>query len=366
MPKKISTKRVKELLADRVPTELGNVTIPSADLLSCGYTPLDVCLSGRSKGGFGKGLYVLVVGDSEAGKTWLAYTCMAEAARNKAYDGHRFVVDQIENGALMDTTRYFGRAVTDRIEPPRGTPEEPEYSDTVEDLYYNLDDAMSKGPCIYIADSFDALSAEADDDLFEAKKNERYHDGKKAKGTMGTAKAKANSQGIRRLMQKLRKTGSIFIGISQTRDNLGFGFAEKVRSGGKALKFAAHIEFWLSVKETLKKDVKGKERPVGAKVLVKVAKNRLSGWKGVVTMPFYRSVGIDNTGGMVDYLVEEGHWKKTKAGILAPEINSLASRDSLIQKIEAAGLESKVRKACRACWQAIEAECAVERKPRYT
>lgn len=366
--RKVSGKAIKKALTAPAETEFGNVTVPTGDLLSCGYTPLDVCISGRAKGGYGKGLYILVVGDSEAGKTWLAYTCLAEAARNPAFADHAFVVDMPENGALMDTTKYYGQAVTDRIVPPRGTPADPVHSETVEDLYYHIDEWVSKGPCIYIIDSMDVLDSEADAELFEAKKNERLHGGAKAKGTMGTQKAKANSQGIRRLMQKLRKSGSILIVISQTRDNIGFGFNPKTRSGGKALKFAAHVEFWLSVKETLKKRVKGKERPVGNVVQIKVAKNRLSGWKGTVEMPFLRNYGIDNVGGMVDFLVEEGRWKKGKGGIkTGPDLDDLElDRDELVANIEANGLEGKVKKACRACWLAIEKECATDRKPRYT
>jgi RecA/RadA recombinase len=360
-----STRAVKEALTDRPGLGLGNVTIPTDDLLSTGFTPLDVSISGRSKGGYGKGLVILCVGDSEAGKTFLAYTCLGEAAKNPAFADHRVIVDKPEGGALMDIKRFFGQRAADRIEPPRGTKSNPEYSETVEDFYYNLDDALDKGPCIYIEDSMDALDSADDQEKFEERKRAR-REGKEVKGSYGMSKAKASSQGLRRVIQKIRRTGSILIMIAQAKDAVGFGFNPKTRAGGKSLKFYADVELWLSVLKSVKRNVKGKDRTVGSIIGVKVDKNRLSGWKGTVPMPFYRSVGIDNVGGMVDYLVEEGYWKKTAKGIDSGLACGPVGRDALIQYIEENDLEKQVAKACRACWQEIEKKCSVTRKPRYS
>lgn len=366
MPRKklINRKTVKAAVEDRPPIDFANVSIPTADLLSCGYTPLDVSLSGRSKGGYGKGLVVLLVGDSEAGKTFLAYTCLAEAAKNPAFENHRFVVDIPEGGAKMDQRRFFGEIAAARMVPPRGTVNDPQYSETIEDFYYNLDDALDAGPCVYIIDSMDALDALDDQEKFDERKKAR-REGKEVKGSYGMAKAKASSQGLRRVIQKVRKTGSIVIMIAQAKDAVGFGFNPKTRAGGKSLKFYADVELWLSVLKSIKKDVGGKARTIGTTIGVKVEKNRLTGWKGVVSMPFYRSVGIDNVGGMVDYLVEEGHWKKSGKNIVADTINATMPRDALIDYIEKHDLERVVAKECRSCWQAVERKCAVTRKPRY-
>lgn len=365
MPRKLPpSKKVREAIEDRPPVELGNVTIPTADLLSCGYTPLDVCLSGRSKGGYGKGLVVLLVGDSEAGKTFLAYTCLAEAAKNPAFADHKLIVDLPEGGAKMSIERYFGKSTATRVAPPKGTRADPEYSETIEDFYYNLDDALNAGPAVYIIDSMDALDSVDDQEKFDERKEARRK-GKEVKGSYGMSKAKASSAGLRRVIQKIRKTGSILIMIAQAKDAVGFGFNPKTRSGGKSLKFYADVELWLSVLKSIKKDIGGKARTVGTNIGVKVEKNRLCGWKGVVPMPFYRSVGIDNVGGMVDYLVEEGHWKKSKVGIAADDLGHTMSREDLIQFIEENNHERVVAKACRACWQAVERKCSITRKPRY-
>lgn len=358
--------KAKKGIEDRPPIELGNVTVPTADLLSSGFTPLDVCISGRTRGGYGKGLIILLVGDSEAGKTFLAYTTLGEAAQNENFDRHRFIVDKPEGGAMMDIVRYFGKSAAARIEPPQGTVDDWQNSTTIEDLYYNLDDALDKGPCVYIVDSMDALDAVDDQEKFEEKKK-ASREGKEAKGSYGVAKAKASSQGLRRVVQKIRKTGSVLIMIAQAKETIGFGFNPKTRAGGKSLKFYSDVELWLSVLKTLKKPVKGKDRPVGSLIGVKVEKNRLSGWKGTVEMPFYRSVGIDNVGGMVHYLSDvEGHWKKSNGVVRATELGVSMKAEQLVKHIEDKNLEGKVKKVCRSVWRAVEQQCGVSRKPRYT
>jgi hypothetical protein len=142
-------------------------------------------------------------------------------------------------------------------------------------------------------------------------------------------------------------------------------FNPKTRAGGKSLKYYADIEMWLSVYKSLKKTVKGADRPIGSLIDVKVEKNRLSGWKGRVQMPFYRSVGIDNVGGMVQYLIDEGHWKKVKGVVGAKELGVSMKVEPLIKYVEDRELEGKLRKAVRETWRLIETECVVNRKPRY-
>jgi hypothetical protein len=74
--------------------------------------------SGNAKGGFAKGKYHFIVGDSASGKTWLSLTCLAEAAMNPEFENYRFIYDNVEDGALMDIERFFGSKVAERIESP--------------------------------------------------------------------------------------------------------------------------------------------------------------------------------------------------------------------------------------------------------
>jgi RecA/RadA recombinase len=342
----------------------------ASDLLSTGSTLLNLACTGKSRGGFIKGKYFFVVGDSSSGKTFLTLTCMAEAAINKSFDGYRFIYDDVEGGALMDFERFFGKEMASRVEPPaRGADGEPVYSETIEDMYFGLHDAIEDGrPFIWVEDSMDALSSKYEGKKFDEKKKEA-RGGKKAKGDYGDGKAAINSRFLRKILSGLRDTGSILILIGQTRDNIDAGLFEpkKTRSGGWALKFYSCLEMWSSVRGKLTREVRGKKRQIGINAAVKVKKNRLTGKDREIVMPIYWSMGIDDLGSCVDYLIDEGHWKtKGKTGIvLATDFDMEHRRDRLIHEIEEQGLERDLRELVGVVWEEVERACEVKRKPRY-
>lgn len=335
--------------------------------LSTGSTMLNLGISDRVDGGFIKGGFHWLVGDSDTGKTFLVMTCLAEAARNPAFDDYRFIFDNAENGALMDIEKFFGKRVARRLEPPAMKNGQPHNSEDIDELYMHLHLAAKAGrPYIYILDSFDALSSKQE----QKKHQERIAamvKGVEAKGEMTDGKAKRNSSGLRQACADLRRTGSMLIGISQVRDNMGDSFEEQRASGGRAPKFYAQVQLWTNPRGKLKKTVKGKERELGIRVLIQVRKNRISGKKRDCYVPIYHSVGIDDLGSMVDYLIDEGHWQKPKDSqrIKAPDWQFEGTREKLIATIEADNREDELRQLVQAVWDEIEAACVVPRKPRY-
>lgn len=340
--------------------------VPGRDLLSTGSTQLNLACTDRIKGGFVKGKYVLLVGDSESGKTWFTMSCLAEASRNKEFKDYRFIYDGPEDGAMMDRARYFGQAVVDRIEAPDGT-QDPVASTTLEDFYDYLDAAQNDGrPFIYVLDSENSLSPRAELKRIEGNKKARAK-GTQEENSYGTDRAKIHSTRLRVVRNKLKHTGSILIVISQTRQTIGFGaqFNPKSRSGGTALKFFADLEIWTSIKGTLKKKVKGKDRVTGMIAQLQVKKNRVTGKKRKVLVPFLFDLGIDDVGGCVQYLIDEGHWKKSKGLIQATEFDVSLGEESLLRFIEDRDLEGKLRKVVGQVWKSIEEQTASGRKPRY-
>ena len=332
------------------------------DFLSTGSTLLNLACTGHPERGFAKGRYYFIVGDSISGKTWLSLTCLAEAAINSNFKNHRFIYDNGEDGALMDIGRFFGESVADRMEMPGK-----DYSFTIEEFYYNVDDAIKKGdPFIYILDSMDSLSSEPEAAKFdEHKKAHREH--KKSKGSVGDGKAKVNSGNLRRVIGRpLKGSGSILIIINQTRDNiLALPFqSKKTRSGGHALHFYACLEMWSSVAGRIEKTVKGKKRQLGVECKIKVKKNRITGRERTVTVPIYHSFGIDDIGSCVDYLIEEGCWKEGSE-INAKGLGIKGSRKKLIRLIEHQGLEKDLHELVGDVWNEIEDACVIKRKKRY-
>lgn len=340
-----------------------------ARLLSSGATLLDLACSGSARGAYAMGQYVFFVGDSDSGKTWFTMSMFAEAARNKKFDNYRLIYDAVEGGAQMDIEYYFGEAAADRIEPPAVDGDGNAVSSAfVEDFYINVDRLLDGDkPIIYALDSMDSLNPREADEKFDIDAS-AIEAGKDTGGTYGTAKAKLNSNNLRRIIPKLRATGSILVIISQTRDTIGRNamFTPKTRGGGRALTFYADVEIWTSLKGNIAKTVRGKKRNVGNRSLCKVKRSRLTGRKAEVEIPFYHQHGIDDVGACVAYLLDEGHWKKkgTK-GIIAPDFDFEGSEEKLIARIEDDGLEKELKDIVGTVWQEIVEASSVKRKRRY-
>lgn len=363
MNKKDDIKELKEKLRKKKTEEVPN------GFLSTGVTLLNLACSGNPSGGLLKGCYYLFVGDSASGKSFLARTILAEAARNPEFNNHRFIYDDVENGVLMDTEKFFGKKLVSRLEPPSYREGEVFYSSTIEEFYYHVDDACNQEkPFIYILDSMDGLTTEDEETQFQAEKK-AYEKDKDVGGSYGTAKAKKNSAFLRVVCNKIRKSGSILIIISQTRDNIGFGakFNPKTRSGGKALRFYATLELWLSSKGSsdYEKQAKNVKEAYGMTAVCKIKKNRIQGKERDIEFPILYDYGIDDIGANVNFLVKRGQWSESKGVIDAKEFNLKCRKENLIEKIQEQGLEKDLRNLVSKVWQEIEEILKVSRKKRY-
>lgn len=366
MPAKAKTKpteidQLKSKLRSKPPVE------SPPKWLSTGSTLVNLACSGRTTKGLIGGHYYLFWGDSNSGKSWLVHSCLAEASINKEFDDYRLIYDNPEDGALMDLKRYFGTKLAERIEPPATNKGSPAHSNTIEDFYYNLDDAAnSDKPFIYVLDSMDSLTTEDDQNKFQESKAAKRK-GKETTGSYGMSKAKKNSSGIRETLHKLKEKKSILIIVAQSRTNIGFGsqFNPKTRAGGLSLKFYASCELNFSIREQIKKRVAGKDRQLGILSKVHIIRTRLTGKDRTVEIPIYHSHGIDDIGSCVDYLVEEKYWKEKDGEIDAPDFNFKGSMEKLVQKIEEENREKELRSLVLEKWNDIESQCEVNRKKRY-
>jgi hypothetical protein len=202
----------------------------------------------------------------------------------------------------------------------------------------------------------------------EAKKASRG--GRAAKGDYGDGKAKVNSTRIRRVVQRLRATGSILIILSQTRDAIDAGPFEEQQTyaGGRALRFYAAVQLWSSVGSKIKRSVKERELQVGVNCRVRTKKNRITGKERMVEFPIYYESGIDDSGGMVDYLVYWKHWPKDKQGFInaSADFDDVRKRrEDLIAWLEANDLREDLEDVVEGAWAEIEAKVAVNRRNKY-
>jgi RecA/RadA recombinase len=335
--------------------------------ISTGCTLLNLACSGFTDWATAAGQYIYFVGDSASGKTMLVMQLFAEAARNPYFDGYNLIFDNAENGALMDIPRLFGKRAAARMRSPaRGN------SKTVEEFYYSARSEMDATPCLYILDSMDCLGTRAGAKK-QVEMDVEIRGGKKAKGTYGMDKARANSDGLRDLMDKLRDTGSLLVVISQTRDNVDAGLFEpkKQHSGGHALDFYAHLTIWTSNAGTIKKQVNAIDRPVGITVKAAVKKNRVNGLQRTIQVPLYPSVGVDDLGGCIAYLLTEGRWKMDGGAIITEFLDPTTKEpikgnlEKVVAKLEALDLEGDVRAVVQEVWDEVESRCRINRKSRY-
>jgi recombination protein RecA len=338
-------------------------------MLHTGSVLLNLCLSGKCDGGLPRGMYFYLVGDTSSGKTFLTLSTLAEAARDHSFDDYRLIYDDVEGGALMDLKTYFGSKLAERIEPPSGSRSRPVFSTLVEEFYFHLDDAFNAGKSfVYILDSQDAL-----DSLYSHKKFKELkassRTGAKSKGDYGDGKAKFHSTRIRRVIPKLRESGSILIVVNQTRDVLDSGlFGPKTQaSGGRALRFYAAAQIWTSVRTRLFRTIHKKKRQIGIQAKIAVKKNRITGKEWSVNVPIYFSHGIDDIGACVEFLVDEGRWKKSKGGVIqASDFDDLEGySDQVVAEIERSNLEEEVFDITREVFDEINQAARVERKRRY-
>lgn len=237
------------------PTKKGLEFIPT------GCTILDCVLGG----GWALGRVANIVGDKSTGKTLQAIEACANFAAK--YPKGKIFYREAEAAFDEGYAEELGLP-TKRIDfGPQGLNSD---WDTVEAIFEDLDkqiDACKKAnvPGLYIVDSLDALTSEA----------EQERDVKK--GSFGLEKQKLLGRLFRELVRKIKSAQMAVIIISQVRDKIGVVFGEKhTRTGGKALDFYATHVLWLSHRETINKTSGSIKRAIGIRIKAKCKKNKIA------------------------------------------------------------------------------------------
>ena len=368
--KKESKTKIKVRVKESIETEY---LIPtSSTLLNC-------ACSDNPLGGYGLGKLVNLIGDSSSGKSLLALSCFAEMSMFTRFDDYDFYYDDVEAALEFNMDYLFGHRISDRIDMSI-------VSDTIQDFYGNIVAAIQNGkPFIYILDSLDALTsieerkrakqmAKESGKLKMVEKDEDEGK-KKPKGSYKMEKAKMLTEVLRVICRDIKDMEALVIIISQTRDNVGFGFTDKTRSGGRALKFYSTHELWLSILKSIPK----LKRIIGVNTKAKVAKNKLTGKVRNCTFPIFYDYGVDDLTANVDFLLENGIWKmgtvkrvnpKTKKKptgrtIHATHFKLEGTKDKIINQIELRSLEKDLQLLVGETWNDIEEKIRLDRKPKY-
>jgi len=322
------------------------------DVVSTGSTLLNLALTDFD-GGYVLGTVVHLVGDTNVGKSLLALTMMAEAAKNPKFDNYNLIYEEPEASMHFPLERMFGPKINKVKFIPVDRSEPRTVQDWHKDLYVTYDPI--KRPYIYITDSFDALTS-----------LDQLKDEEPTKGGWKTEKPLVASEMFPKIVGKIEQSKSLYVWVSQTRENIGVTFgSNKTFSGGSAIKFYRSFEIWLAHDSNITRDVRGKKRIIGANVKVQIKKNKFTGKIREISIPVYYEYGIDDIGSMIDWMVGEKFWGKDKQTIKTENDFIDATRLKLISHIEENNLEGDLKKIVVECWKELEEEIKIDRKPRY-
>lgn len=256
---------------------------------STGCTVLDCAMGG----GWAEERLANVVGDKSSGKTLLCIEASANFAikypKGKGNIYYRECEDAFDQ-------QYAGALGMPLDQMDFGEP-----FFTVEDFYNDLAAVCAKQkrlrkPALYILDSIDALSDEA----------EMSRDINK--GAYGAAgKAKQMSALFRRIRKVMKGSRVTLIIVSQVRDKIGVTFGDKqTRSCSHALDFYSSHVIWLSQLKRIVKTYKKITRPTGVLIRAQIKKNK-------VALPFREAkfnikfaYGVDDELACVDWLESIG------------------------------------------------------------
>lgn len=326
----------------------------------------NLAASDKWNGGYKTGTMVNIIGDSSAGKSIMVLSGMAMAANMPIFKDYDLFYDDAEFANSFDMPKLFGQRFTNRLKSPYK--DQTDASISIEQFSDIIHTKLDAGkPFIYCLDSFDAI--DSDDEIKKEANNRKFRIAgtlSKVKGSFQATKQKKASQIFRQICSKLKKSNSLLIIVSQTRDNLNaLSFETKYRAGGKALKFYASIEAWLAGGAALTKTVNAVKHKIGVNSFSKISKNKYTGKYKTATFPIYYDYGIDDITACIDFILSNDWWGMKKQTIIASELELECTKAKLITQIEEAGKEQLLFETAQACWDSIEDALKLGRKSKY-
>jgi recombination protein RecA len=321
---KPTSRKSKKRTADGAPREV--------TFLPSGCTVLDQALGG----GWAERRIINIVGDKSAGKTLLAMEGSANHLYKYRKDGR---VKYKECESAFDP-RYMSS-----LGMPMDRIEFGERIHTIEDMFDDIRDTCKlKVPTLEIVDSLDALTDQAELDR-------QFGD-----ATYGTEKARNLSKLFRMLTADMERSHLTLMIISQVRSKIGFSVGRStMRTGGRALDFYASQVVFLQLIETLKRKIKGIERPTALKIMAKLDKNKVGPPLREACFNIRFGYGIDDLASCMLFLKEVGALKdvgcSTDVGALTEFIKRINNVDTEREYREQL---APIQAAVRARWDEIE------------
>jgi len=230
-------------------------------------------------GGIPEGRVTEIYGGESSGKTTLI-TLISVQAQKKYPDSYVGVVD-IEHAFNPAYANKLGLNTDDMIFT------QPDSAEEALDTMLSL---ISSGACsVVVLDSVGGLQTKAqlEKGIGEA--------------TMAEV-ARILSQTMPKIVKAAKRTDTAVIFINQIRSNIGAYTGPDITMGGKALKFFASLRIELKKREVLMQ----KEVPVGQRIRIRIAKNKVGTPFGVVDSDLYFGHGFDMQAEVIELAIDKG------------------------------------------------------------
>ncbi len=259
---------------------MGDGVIERLPVIPSGDIGLDMAMG---VGGYPLGRIIEIYGPEASGKTTLALHAVAEAQKR---GGIAAFIDA-EHALDLRYAKLIG-VKTDEL-----LVAQPDYGEQALEIAEIL--VRSNAVDIIVVDSVAALVPKAE-----------------LEGEMGDAhmamQARLMSQALRKLTAVISKSKTVVVFINQLRMKVGVIFGSpETTTGGNALKFYATMR--LDVRKT--NPIKDGETVIGARVRVKVVKNKVSAPFRQVEFDIMHAGGISKEGSLVDIASNEGILQKS-------------------------------------------------------